>query len=144
MLIGDYELSDLRDTNGVTILFIIFTGVGVIILLNVLIAVVSDSYEKATLNSTKLFGRARALFVAQNEALEKFLNPGNKQANLIQNDERPSCPGTLHSVCRWIVLVMIIGTAFDTTLYLMWTSLQSMIHKDKDENVNFFPAILGT
>lgn len=61
MLLGDFELKDLKDTTGITTLFVIFTSVGVVILLNVLIAVVSDSYEKATISSAKLFVRARAL-----------------------------------------------------------------------------------
>ena len=143
MLIGDYELSDLRDTNGITVLFIIFTGIGVIILLNVLIAVVSDSYERATLNSTKLFGRARALFVAQNEALEHFLNPINNQTRLNQGGKGPLFSRTLYSVCRWIILLIIIGTACDTTVFLTWLSIESMFHKDKNKYINTFPSILS-
>ena len=40
ILIGDFELSELRDTTGITILFVILTLIGVVILLNILIAVV--------------------------------------------------------------------------------------------------------
>ena len=138
MLIGDYEISDLQDTTGVTILFIIFTGIGVIILLNVLIAVVSDSYEKATINSAKLFGRARAMFVAQNEALERFLKPGS---NLTKSSSdggsgAPSRLETVFALGRWIVLLVIIGTALDTTLYLWWVSIDSMKHFGDDDYIS--------
>jgi len=72
-LLGDFEIDNWKETPGMTVLFVIFTILGVIILLNVLIAVVSDSYDRARVDSARLFGRARALFVAQNQALESFL-----------------------------------------------------------------------
>ena len=73
MLLGDFEIDNWKETDGMLILFALFTLIGVIILLNVLIAVVSDSYDRAKIGSSRLFGRARALFVAQNQALESFL-----------------------------------------------------------------------
>jgi len=76
ILLGDVELDLYRDTAGLTILFVIVTLIGLIILLNVLIAVVSDSYERAQIGSARLFGRARVLFVAQNQALEVRINAG--------------------------------------------------------------------
>eukprot|EP00522_Entomoneis_paludosa_P007344 CAMPEP_0172456474 /NCGR_PEP_ID=MMETSP1065-20121228/15836_1 /TAXON_ID=265537 /ORGANISM="Amphiprora paludosa, Strain CCMP125" /LENGTH=103 /DNA_ID=CAMNT_0013209513 /DNA_START=1 /DNA_END=309 /DNA_ORIENTATION=- len=59
MLLGDFELDDITETTGTTLLFVMFTILGVVILLNVLIAVISDSYEKATMSGSLLFGRAR-------------------------------------------------------------------------------------
>ena len=143
MLIGDYELSDMQDTKGVTFLFVIFTTIGVVILLNVLIAVVSDSYERATLNSSKLFGRARALFVAQNEALEGFLKPGNKMTNFFRSDRAPVLSQTAFAFFRWIVLVAIIGTACDTTLFLMWFSVENLIDLNDKSSVKVIPACLS-
>lgn len=40
LLLGDFELDSYRQTEGLTALFVIFTVVGVVILLNVLIAVI--------------------------------------------------------------------------------------------------------
>ena len=57
-------------TCGSTILFVIFTLYRVTLLLNVLIAIVSDSYEKTPLHGQVLFGKVHIMFVAQNEALE--------------------------------------------------------------------------
>jgi hypothetical protein len=113
MLIGDYELSELRDTQGITLLFVIFTLIGVVILLNVLIAVVSDSYEKATMSSSLIFGGARVVFVAQNEALEAFLQPGSNPLQLLHGRHTAFAPA-IFRVCRWLVLVAIIITAFST------------------------------
>lgn len=137
MLLGDFELSSLQDTTGITVLFVIFTSMGVVILLNVLIAVVSDSYEKATINSSKLFGRARALFVAQNEALEAFLKPGGRPMQLFQTGLAPRTSNILADAFRWIVLLAIIGTAVDTALFLMWFSYDALVgaYRDRDSSV---------
>lgn len=73
IVIGSFNLSDYTETTGLTILFVILTLIGVVIMLNVLIAVIADSYEKAKIQSTVLFEKARVTFVAQNEALDTFL-----------------------------------------------------------------------
>jgi len=75
LLLGDFGLDEYTQTEGLLILFVIFTLVGMIILLNGLIAVVSDSYEKANMASAHIFGRARILFVAQNQSLEVRQEP---------------------------------------------------------------------
>ena len=41
---------------------------------------ISDSYEKATMSGNLLFGRANVLYVAQNKALECFLQPSRRLA----------------------------------------------------------------
>jgi Ion transport protein len=111
MLIGDYELSDLRDTPGITILFVIFTVIGVVILLNVLIAVVSDSYEKATISSSLLFGGGRVIFVAQNEALESLLKPD--MTPLPYSSSIKNICTALWRLLRWFILLAILATAYD-------------------------------
>jgi hypothetical protein len=117
MLIGDYELTELRDTAGITTLFVIFTMIGVVILLNVLIAVVSDSYEKATMSSALIFGGARVIFVAQNEALESLLTPGGNPLQVLNGRHTAFAPA-IFRISRWLVLVAIIVTAFSKYLNL--------------------------
>ena len=46
IITGDLELDDYRITPLITSLWVLFTFFGVIILLNVLIAIVTDSYER--------------------------------------------------------------------------------------------------
>jgi len=121
LLLGDFELDDWRDTDGITVLFVIFTLIGVVILLNVLIAVISDSYERAKIQSLLLFGRARVTFVAQNEALETFLRPGsNPMAGLksLQSNQRRVLV-LASRIVRYMVLCAIIATAFSAEIYLV-------------------------
>ncbi|KAL7561536.1 hypothetical protein ACA910_022690 [Epithemia clementina (nom. ined.)] len=126
ILLGDFELDDVTGTTGSSILFVIFTIIGVIVLLNVLIAIISDSYEKAILSSHVLFGKARVMFVAQNDALESFLRPTAKKPT-----HRYTAPGqpndspevsdwrTLKRIGRWAVMVVILGTTIFTQIYLI-------------------------
>ena len=92
----------------------------VVVLLNVLIAVIADSYEKATVSSAMLFGRARVTFVAQNEALEAFLKPGVNPLQAFRGmlTSRPFL-SRLFTLFRWTVLLAIIATAGDTTVFLV-------------------------
>ena len=122
MLLGDFELDDLTETSGTIALFIIFTVFGVIILLNVLIAIISDSYERATMSGTLLFGRARVLYVAQNEALERFLQPrgqpGSTSAYAALDTEN-SRHKKARQATRWTMLLAIVGTAIYALLFMV-------------------------
>eukprot|EP00588_Corethron_pennatum_P016802 CAMPEP_0194310506 /NCGR_PEP_ID=MMETSP0171-20130528/7455_1 /TAXON_ID=218684 /ORGANISM="Corethron pennatum, Strain L29A3" /LENGTH=1108 /DNA_ID=CAMNT_0039064175 /DNA_START=173 /DNA_END=3499 /DNA_ORIENTATION=+ len=64
-----------------------YTLLVMIVLLNVLIAIISDSYDKARINSEKLFGRARIIFVAELTALEKLLQPRQLKYSQANNEE---------------------------------------------------------
>ena len=80
------------------------TAPEVVILLNVLIAVIADSYEKATVSSAMLFGRARVTFVAQNEALEAFLQPGVNPMQALRGIMAPrTFLSRLFTLFRWFV-----------------------------------------
>jgi len=65
------------------LVFYAFTFIMAIIMLNVLIAVISDSYEKSLVKSTQLFGRARVDLLAEILALEDLfrVNKGNTWHN---------------------------------------------------------------
>lgn len=119
MLLGDFELHHYTTENsGLTFLFTVFTMIGVVILLNLLIAVIIDLYEKARIGSLLLFGRARVAFVAQNQALESFL-----RGQEVLEDKRKglvAAGGILRlPVVRWLVLLSLIATAVFTEVYLL-------------------------
>uniref|UniRef100_A0A7S3L3W8 Ion transport domain-containing protein n=1 Tax=Amphora coffeiformis TaxID=265554 RepID=A0A7S3L3W8_9STRA len=120
LLLGDFELDDYKENNGIVVLFVIFTMMGVIILLNVLIAVVSNSYERAKVRSISLFGRARVTFVAQNEALESFLRPGSDPTAGLEfvNSKRKRVWIIGTRLFRVLVLIAIIVTAMSAEVYL--------------------------
>jgi hypothetical protein len=131
LLLGDFELDDYKETSGMTVLFIIFTLLGVVILLNVLIAVISDSYEKATISSLLLFGRARVVFVAQNQALESFLRPGVDRTIDVRTMNRSGrFWNTASRIGRWLVLLSLIVTAMDTEVYLVVRATNLLLEKD--------------
>jgi hypothetical protein len=120
LLLGDFDLDDYKESSGITVLFIIFTLLGVVILLNVLIAVIADSYEKATISSLLLFGRARVAFVAQNQALESFLRPGmDRKIDVRTMNRSGRFWHTASKIGRWLVLLSLIITAMDTEVYLV-------------------------
>lgn len=123
ILIGDFELDDMRETTGTLVLFLIFTILGVIILLNVLIAVISDSYERATMSSGLLFGRARVFYVAQNEALERILRPRPRRARCENGEIKNKLFYCLRQTLRWTILLTILGTAFYSLLFDIATSV---------------------
>ena len=99
-----------------------------IILLNVLIAIVSDSYEKATLRGQVLFGKARVMFVAQNEALESFLKPRRQKTVLeLVAWTRAKVFG------RWLMLTVILLTAMFTETWLVSAVVSLLVfHKGTD------------
>lgn len=57
VVVGDVNYDDFNYSTGSKLLFILFTFVCVIILLNVLIAIVSNSHKRSSKKSWKLFGR---------------------------------------------------------------------------------------
>jgi hypothetical protein len=55
LILGDFELSQYQLSDGVTFLFVTLTLLGTIIMLNVLIAVVTNSYEGSIGTSVIIF-----------------------------------------------------------------------------------------
>lgn len=129
VLIGDFELNDYREGGAVAIVFLTFTLVGVIILLNVLIAVVSDSYEKATAGAKSLFGKARIGFLAEHMALEQFLQPGSNPLKGIDQDlarDPKQCFSLISRVVRWLVLLGLLVTALFAEIFLVGQAVSAL------------------
>lgn len=75
ILLGDFGNFE-RETFATAfsvVLIVIFTFMVVIVLLNVLIAIVSDSYEKCLIRSQSLFGRARVMLIAELVSFQNLL-----------------------------------------------------------------------
>jgi hypothetical protein len=118
--LGDFDLDDYRQTSGTTTLFVLFTLMGVVILLNVLIALVSDSYEVSRMRSTSLFGMARVSFISQHEALEQFLRPGNADAAIMSGfNSRLKFISSVSKLFKWLVLMSLIATAMHSQIFLV-------------------------
>jgi len=74
IIVGDVSLEDFQETTAITVLFIIFTLFCVVVLLNILIAIVNDSYAKSLARSYGLFGKARVEHVSRQLARERFVS----------------------------------------------------------------------
>jgi len=119
-LIGDFQLDDYRDTTGMTVLVLLFCTIGVIVLLNVVIAVIGDAYERASIGSVVLFMQARITFVAQNEALEAFLRPGSSiRGSLGTTTGNMRVLIVIGRILRWFVLLSLIATTLSSDFYLL-------------------------
>jgi hypothetical protein len=143
LLLGNFDLNDYRESEGMTILFVMFTLLGVVILLNVLIAVIGDTYHEATIASRRRFGRTRIIFVAQHEALERFLRPGLDASE--RTNAWNSTRGLLYTanhVGRWFVLISLIATAMNAEVYLVLRAV-SLIGKGKQYLVGISISILA-
>jgi hypothetical protein len=123
LLLGDFEVNDYRGDKSTTVVFLVFTMFGVIILLNVLIAVVSDSYEKSTVSAKALFGKARIGFLAEHFALEQFLQPGSNPWVGINQEGSALDPRRCASIAgrtlRWVVLLGLLVTGLFAEVFLV-------------------------
>jgi len=117
VLLGDFELASYQQSPATTWLFFLFTVFGIIILLNVLIAVVSGSYELSTSQARLLFGRARVGFLAKSIALETFLHPVK---NPLENTTKYNLIVVfILFLVRWLLILIMAGTAFFSEVYLL-------------------------
>ena len=75
VLLGDFGTFEREHLTSVfsVLLIVFYSFMVVLILLNVLIAVASDSYEKCLIRSQNLFGRARVMMIAELVAFETLL-----------------------------------------------------------------------
>lgn len=83
---GDFEREQFK-TGFSVFLVVFFSFLVTVVLLNVLIAVASDSYEKCLLRSQHLFGRARVMLVAELVSFQSLLKSSDKHASAT-GDER--------------------------------------------------------
>ena len=65
--VGDLSIDDYRFTPVVTFLYIVYTMLIVIILLNILIAIVNTSYERSAVEKHRLFAMSRIPILQEHE-----------------------------------------------------------------------------
>ena len=72
LMLGDFDSLSLRKHPSITLLFILYTFGVTVVLLNILIAIVSESYATSTTTSKTMLGKARILFVSELSSLHQF------------------------------------------------------------------------
>jgi hypothetical protein len=119
---GFQEFSRDTFTTGFSIfLLVFFSFMVVIILLNVLIAIVSDSYEKCLVRSHCLFGRARVLLIAELVSFQNLLRIQQSSVQQVETEHSTWClrhlwnrgwsQGSIAFFCRsvFVLVVWLIG-----------------------------------
>jgi len=98
MMLGEFS-DDEHKANPVIIpLFIVYTFVVTIVLLNILIAIVSDSYQKAFFSSELMHGKARIIFYSELHSIKHYFRL--KQRGEVGN-----------LCCNWFVPQLVISAA---------------------------------
>lgn len=72
LMLGEFDSLSLRKHPSITLLFILYTFGVTVVLLNILIAIVSESYATSTTTSKTMLGKARILFVSELSSLHQF------------------------------------------------------------------------
>lgn len=99
---------------------LIYLLFSLIILLNVIIAVISDAFERASIGSDLIFGKARLHFVAQNEALESFFRPTSSiptRAEILETMSKQTFV-LAGRFLRWAAFLVLIASAVMSDVYL--------------------------
>lgn len=120
ILLGDYGEFERSDfTSGVSVfLAVLFTFMVVIVLLNVLIAIVSDSYEKCLLRSEFLFGRARIMLLGELVSFQNLLRSGGDGLDKDNENNRKTC-------MRWRK-ESILFFCLSTLICLTWIAAETL------------------
>jgi hypothetical protein len=78
-MLGDIDSDSLQRRPGIIVLFVLYTFGVTIVLLNILIAIVSESYVNAVFSSTLMLGKARVMFVAELMSMKSSYTSGTTQ-----------------------------------------------------------------
>ncbi|KAL3903903.1 MAG: hypothetical protein SGARI_005170 [Bacillariaceae sp.] len=119
-MLGDFGNTEREafTTGFSVILLVVYSFLVTVILLNVLIAIASDSYEKCLLKSRKLFGRARVMLVAELVSFQSLLRKRDPREDLPTKEEKGedlyvSIVSSLSSVFVNIALYITIIVVLD-------------------------------
>ena len=122
ILLGDYGQFDREDfhTPFSVFLIVLFSFMVVIVLLNVLIAIVSDSYEKCLIRSQFLFGRARVMILAELISFQNLLRKDNRQIKYEDSDRNTFRKLWMRQRSRGWSKGSLIFFALSTLTLLIW------------------------
>jgi len=130
MLGGNLNL-DTYDEWSSAIVFYTFTFLGLIIMLNVLIAIVCYSYDTSRERAAKLFGRARLEFAAERISLEISLQRAGKQQHTNFRSKLGNC-----------VLRFLVWFAIDVGLFINIFFIITLIVPDNFSGIENVPGVL--
>ena len=113
LFVGDISINDFNATGLSTVLFVLVTFLGIIVLLNMLIALVLDAYEKSLGKSRSLFGRTRIALVAKSIILEQLLT----------NPKSGGCWGKVFNFTTRLCFGAVLFSIFGYLIAISWILL---------------------
>jgi len=123
VLLGDFGTFEREDFTTIfsVLLAVIFTFIVVLVLLNVLIAVASDSYEKCLVRSQNLFGRARVMLIAELVSFQNLFRCNNDDSIAPRRVYNPfwSQRTWVHGWSRGSIMFFTLSLTF-VTLWVIW------------------------
>jgi negative regulator of replication initiation len=122
IMLGDLQFELFEDSIITIILFILLTFFGIVIFINMLITLVDESYEKATLHIDRLFGRSRVLMASTIISLEELLQP-------FPFDKKP-CSFSSGTLLRFIMRLLCIAlmSVSGFVIIRFWRELEDVNH----------------
>ena len=131
IMLGDIDSEALQKHSGIVILFVLYTFGVCVVLLNILIAIVSESYAHSVYSSTLMLGKARVMFVAEimgSKEQYRFHGPLLKHLSGLKTERARAAKKYIDFVC--IVFAAICTKSIDNTivakrLFLQKAPLQS-------------------
>jgi len=138
ILLGDFGLFSREDfASGVSVfLVVLYSFLVTVVLLNVLIAIASDSYEKCLLKSKKLFGRARVMRIAELASFQSLLRRRDQDG---QSLESPATTGIVYS--KWWTSSGLSRNWSRGSVLFFWLSMVVTICWTFAELVGYFRGI---
>jgi len=105
VLLGNIELSldNYGGKESIRMVVVVFTIIGYIVLMNVFIAVVSDSYESTKFKTKRIHGCARLRFAAVTVAFEAFIRP-QPNFDIVSNKKIATL-----QILRVLTLIVVTG-----------------------------------
>jgi hypothetical protein len=111
ILLGEFDL-ELFDTPFTTMLFVLYTFAIVIVVLNFLIAIVGDSFDKSMTKIETHFGRARLMFMVELSAFQSYAEVPFHEGTNKKNYRRLLLCGSWKGCFSYLVVASALFTGF--------------------------------
>ena len=111
ILLGEFDLARF-DSPFTTILFVLYTFAVVIVVLNFLIAIVGDSYDKSMTKIETHFGKARLMFMVELSAFLSYAEVPFYKGAQKQSYRRWLLGGNWQGCCTYIIVAGALFTGF--------------------------------
>jgi len=112
VLVGDVALEYFQSSDTMVAVFILFSFFSITILLNILIAIIIDSYEGSKQRSREIFYRARIEYAAHLVARKQFLTPKGNPDFHVATYVPPNARRALRGMYRMVSVIAALAVEY--------------------------------